>query len=100
MDDIASATPLPVRPAPQMPPATGHDPAATARAFESVFAGQMAKIMMETVPTDGAFSGGHGEEIFRGMLAERMGDAIAQHGGFGLAPAVMGQIIRMQGGKK
>ncbi len=98
MDDIASVPPM--RPAPQLPAATGRDPASTARAFESVFAGQMAKIMMETVPTDGAFSGGHGEEIFRGVLAERMGDAIAQHGGLGIAPAVLGQIIQMQGGKK
>jgi Rod binding domain-containing protein len=98
MDNVAAVPPM--RPAPQLPPATGRDPASTARAFESVFAGQMAKIMMETVPTDGAFSGGHGEEIFRGVLAERMGDAIAQHGGLGIAPAVLGQIIQMQGGKK
>jgi peptidoglycan hydrolase FlgJ len=97
MDDVAS---LPVRPAPQLPRTAGRDPASTARAFESVFAGQMAKIMMETVPTDGAFTGGHGEEIFRGVLAEQMGDAIAKHGGLGIAPAVLDQIIRMQGGKK
>lgn len=99
MDDITPIPP-PVRTAPQLPPVRGGDPAATARAFESVFAGQMTKIMMETVPTDGSFSGGHGEEIFRGVLAERMGDAIAAHGGLGLAPSVLGQIIQMQGGKK
>ena len=99
MDNVASL-PLPVRPAPQLPRTTGRDPASTARAFESVFAGQMTKIMMETVPTDDAFSGGHGEEIFRGVLAEQMGDAIAKHGGLGIAPAVLSQIIQMQGGKK
>jgi flagellar protein FlgJ len=90
--------PLPPRAAPQMPRQVGNR-AATARAFESVFVGQMTSIMMETVPTDGPFSGGHGEEMFRGVLAEQMGDAIARRGGFGLAPAVLDQMIKMQGSK-
>jgi len=98
MSDIASVT-LPVGPAPQLPRTTG-TPAATAQAFESVFIGQMTKIMMETVPTDGPFAGGHGEEMFRGILAEQMGDAIAKRGGIGIAPAVLEQMIKMQGGKK
>lgn len=96
--DITPTAPPPQ--GPQLPRSTGRDPASTARAFESVFAGQMAKIMMETVPTDGPFSGGHGEEIFRGVLAEQLGDGIAKHGGLGIAPAVLDQITRMQGGKK
>lgn len=99
MGDI-SPVPLPDRPPPLLPSGTSRDPAATARQFESVFAGQMANMMMETVPTDGPFSGGHGEEMFRGVLAEQMGDAIARHGGFGIAPAVLAQIIHMQGGQK
>lgn len=75
------------------------DPAArTARDFEAVFVGQMTKIMMETVPSDGAFDGGHGEEMFRGVLGEQLGIAIARRGGIGLAPAVLDQIIRLQGG--
>ena len=90
--------PLPPRTPPQLPRMTG-DRAATARAFESVFLGEMTRIMMETAPSDGPFSGGHGEEMFRGVLAERMGDAIAAHGGIGIAPAVMDQIIKMQGAR-
>ncbi len=99
MNDISS-TPLPIGPAPQLPQSTNRDPAATARAFESVFIGQMAKTMMETAPTDGPFSGGQGEEMFRGILAEQMGNAIAKRGGIGLAPAVLAQMIRMQGAGK
>ncbi len=99
MDDISSV-PLPVRPAPQLPQPSSRDPAATAKAFESVFIGQMTKIMMDTAPTDGPFSGGHGEEMFRGVLAEQMGNAIAKRGGIGLAPAVVAQMLRMQGGKQ
>lgn len=73
--------------------------AKTAQQFEAVFLGQMTKLMMESVPTDGPFSGGHGEEMFRGVLAEKLGDEMAKRGGIGLAPAVMDQIIRLQGGK-
>lgn len=70
----------------------------TAREFEAVFLGQMTKLMMETVEIGDEFSGGHGEEMFRGVLAERLGEAIAKRGGVGLAPAVLEHMIRMQGG--
>lgn len=71
--------------------------AGTAREFEAVFLGQMTQLMMESLET-GEFSGGHGEEMFRGVLAEQLGTAISQRGGIGLAPAVMDQIVRLQGG--
>jgi flagellar protein FlgJ len=64
-----------------------------------VFIGQMTQMMMETAQPDGEFTGGHGEEMFRGVLAEKMGTAIAKRGGVGLAPAVLDQIIKLQGGK-
>ncbi len=70
----------------------------TAREFEAVFIGQMTKLMLESVETGDQFSGGPGEEMFRGVLAEEMGKEIARGGGVGLAPAVLDQIIRMQGG--
>jgi len=70
----------------------------TAEKFEAVFLGQMTQLMMESVEVGDQFSGGHGEEVFRGVLAERLGTAMAGKGGIGLAPAVLAQIIRMQGG--
>ena len=100
MDELPTVQLPPPSGAPQMPRATNTDPKATAREFESVFIGQMTKIMMETVPTDDTFSGGHGEEMFRGVMAEQMGDAIAKRGGIGLAPVVLQQILKMQGGKQ
>lgn len=98
MDELAPA--LSLSRAPQLPRVTNGDPKATAREFEAVFIGQMTKIMMETVPTDGPFTGGHGEEMFRGVMAEQLGDAIAKRGGIGLAPAVLAQILKMQGGRE
>ena len=70
----------------------------TAREFEATFIGQMTQLMLESVPSDGEFSGGHGEEMFRGVLAEKLGAEIAKKGGIGLAPAVLDQIIKLQGG--
>lgn len=90
----------PVNTYPTRPAIVSHDrsPAAVARQFEGVFAGQITKIMMETVEQDEQFSGGHGEEMFRGILAEQIGNSIAAGKGLGIASAVEAQIIRLQGG--
>jgi Rod binding domain-containing protein len=81
--------------APQMRtlPAT---PASAARDFEAVFLGEVMKPMLDTLPADGPFSGGHGEAMFRGIMAEEFGKAMAHRGGVGLAPAVEAQLIRIQ----
>lgn len=72
--------------------------AKSARDFEAVFIGQMTKMMMETAQVQGDFTGGHGEEMFRGVLAEQLGGTIAARGGLGIAPVVMKQLIALQGG--
>lgn len=90
----------PTRPVPSGQTVAHQDrsPAAVARQFEGVFAGQITKIMMETVEQDEQFSGGHGEEMFRGILAEQIGNSIASGKGLGIASAVEAQIMRLQGG--
>ncbi len=70
----------------------------TAQKFEAVLIGQMAKIMLESAGDPGDFGGGHGEAMFRGVLAEHLGTQMARAGGIGLAPAVLDQILRLQGG--
>jgi Rod binding domain-containing protein len=72
----------------------------TAQAFEAVLIGQLTKIMMESSGDGGEFSGGHGETMFRGILAEKLGTETAKRGGLGLAPAVMDEIIKLQNGGK
>jgi flagellar protein FlgJ len=86
------ATPVP-RVAPR-PTAAG-----TAEAFEAVFLGQMAQLMIGSPESDDGFTGGHAEEMFRGVLGEQIGTAMARRGGIGLAPLVMEQIIKMQGSR-
>jgi Rod binding domain-containing protein len=72
----------------------------TAQAFEAVLIGQLNQLMMESVGEGGEFSGGHGEAMFRGVLAEKLGIEAAKRGGLGLAPAVMQEIIKLQNGEK
>lgn len=79
-------------------PRKNADAAKVAREFEGVFAGQIAKILMETAEIGGDFSGGQGEAMFRGILAEEIGKTISLGSGLGIASAVEAQIVRMQGG--
>jgi len=41
-------------------------------------------------------SGGHGEALFRGVLAEQLGNAIARGGGIGIADSVLAEIVKLQ----
>jgi Rod binding domain-containing protein len=70
---------------------------ATAQAFEAVFLGQITQMMLETAQAGGDAPCGRGEEIFRSVPAEKLDVEIARRGGVGLAPALLQQIIRMQG---
>jgi Rod binding domain-containing protein len=72
--------------------------AETAKNFEAVFLGQMTQMMLESVDK-GEFNGGAGEDMFRGVLAEKLGTEIANRGGVGLAPVVLDQILKLQQGK-
>lgn len=113
-DSIASLSPtLPLPPLPRPParaPSLSGGPlsdqnrkaeaAKLARDFEGVFAGQVVKIMMESAEVKNGFTGGAGETMFRGILAEQIGNQISHMRGLGIAPAVEAQIIRMQEGSK
>ena len=68
----------------------------TAQDFESFFLSQMFSSMFQGVKTDGPFGGGHGEDMFRGMLMQEYGKSVAQKGGIGIADAVYKQILLMQ----
>ena len=70
---------------------------AAGRKFESMFISQMLKPMFDTLPTDGWFGGGQGEEMFRGMLVDNYGQQMAAHGnGIGLAASVTKALLKAQ----
>lgn len=68
----------------------------TAEEFEAVFLAQMLEYMVAGLDTSGPFGGGHGEEVFRSLLTQEYGRAIAKAGGVGLADAVQREILRLQ----
>jgi Rod binding domain-containing protein len=99
MDPTSPITPATAAPrVPKVENRSAKSSAKTAHDFEAVFLGQMAQMMMNTVQQDEQFSGGHGEEMFRGVLAEKLGSVMANRGGLGIAPLVMQQILKLQGG--
>lgn len=68
-----------------------------AREFEALFAAQILKPMFEGLSTDGPFSGGHAEKMWRGVMLEKLGDRIAEAGGLGLADAVRAALTDAAG---
>ncbi|NYT42107.1 rod-binding protein [Sphingomonas sp. R-74633] len=99
MRDVTSPTGPQVQ-APAVNPKMDAKNKATAKNFEAVFLGQMTSMMMSTVDQGENFNGGNGEDMFRGILAEKLGNSIADRGGIGLAPMVLDQIIKLQQGNK
>ncbi|MBB6124319.1 rod-binding protein [Sphingobium subterraneum] len=94
----------PVGHAPALPP-TDAKARTAAREFEAVFLGEMTRLMMESVQSDNQFGGGHGEDMFRGVLADTMGRSMAESRtasgtGIGIADQVLAEIIRLQKGSQ
>lgn len=67
--------------------------------FEAVFIGQMLRPMFAGLKTDGPFSGGPGEDMWRSLQVDEYGKAIAKSGGIGIADAVMRQMLKAQEAK-
>lgn len=84
--------------APVQPRAGGKKLDSASKDFESVFISQMLETVFETVPTDGPMNGGLGENIFRSMMIQNIGQQMAQQGGIGLAPNVRTELLKLQEG--
>ena len=68
--------------------------------FEAVFATEMVSHMFEGVGANNPFGGGHGEEVFRSLMIDQYGKAIAQQGTLGIADQVAAEMIKMQEAKR
>ncbi len=73
---------------------------AAAQDFEAMFATTLLKPMFDTVPVNGAFGGGNGEEIMRSFLLQEYGKIIAKSGLLNIAPQVKTELIRAQEGTR
>ena len=64
--------------------------------FEAVFASEMLSHMFEGVGADPMFGGGNGEEMFKSVLIDQYGKALAQTGKLGIADKVAAELIKAQ----
>jgi Rod binding domain-containing protein len=67
-----------------------------AEEFEGFFLAMVFENMFAGIETDGLFGGGHGEKVFRSMMLQEYGKAVAQRNSIGLADVVQKEIIRLQ----
>lgn len=63
-----------------------------AKEFEAFFLNYLLKTMRESVPKDGLFGGGTGEEIYTSMLDETLSKEMAKKGGIGIAELMLKQL--------
>jgi flagellar protein FlgJ len=97
-----AATALQMRPITAPQAAKGASDAAMRKAatdFEAMFLSEMMRPMFEGLKTDGTFGGGHGEEVFRSVMLEHYGKAMARAGGIGLAGPIYRTMLQMQEAK-
>jgi peptidoglycan hydrolase FlgJ len=67
-----------------------------AQDFEAMFMSSMLESMTAGMKTDKLFGGGQGEQMFRSMLNQEYGKAIARQGMLGIAPAIEREMLRLQ----
>ena len=72
-----------------------------AQDFEANFLSEMMKPMFSEVnKPDPLFGGGHGEQVFNGMMVQQYGKLMAARGGIGIADAVKAEMIKIQEAKE
>lgn len=67
-----------------------------AQDFEAMFMSSMLESMTAGMKADKLFGGGQGEQMFRSMLNQEYGKAIARQGVLGIAPAIEREMLRLQ----
>ena len=64
--------------------------------FEATYLSIMLSNMFTDLDSDGPFSGGPGEKMFRSQLYEELGRILARSGGIGVADSVYREMMRQQ----
>lgn len=64
--------------------------------FEALFISEMLAPVFEGLNTEGLFGGGSAEKIYKSLMVQEYGKAIARAGGVGIADTVQREILRMQ----
>lgn len=67
-----------------------------AEEFESVFLKTFVEQMFAGIKTDGPFTGGSAEGIYRSMMSDQYAKTLAKSGGIGLADHMYAEILKTQ----
>jgi peptidoglycan hydrolase FlgJ len=67
-----------------------------AQDFEAMFMSSMLESMTAGVKTDKTFGGGSGEQMYRSMLNQEYGKAIAATGSIGIADSIEREMLKIQ----
>jgi len=81
---------------PKLQPGANNATRETAEDFEAFFLSQIFAQMFQGLDVDPVFGGGPGESMFRSLMNEEYGKALAKNGGVGIADSVMRELIAMQ----
>ena len=68
----------------------------TARDYEAGFVSAMLESMFAGIKTDKTFGGGEAEDMYRSLMNQEYGKAIAARGTLGIADSIKSAMIRMQ----
>lgn len=91
---VAAPLTMPLAAAPQNPAARK-----AAEEFEAVFVNELLSHMDQGPSTEGPFTGGQSESIYRSLFDDAVAKDLAKHGGIGIADNVYREILRMQEAK-
>ncbi|MDH5749633.1 MAG: rod-binding protein [Rhodospirillales bacterium] len=80
-------------------PNTQQDAHRVAQDFEAFFLSQVLQPMFSNLGAEEPFGGGAAEDMWRSLMVDEYGKAMAKAGGVGIADSVMRQIIIMQEGQ-
>lgn len=67
-----------------------------AREFEAFFLARALEPMFEGIQAEAPFGGGMAEDLWRSLLVDEYGKAMAKAGGIGLADAMVRSLIELQ----
>lgn len=64
--------------------------------FEGMFLSTLLETMFSGLETEGPFGGGHSEKVYRSLMVQEYGKAIAQAGGIGIADSLEKELLSLQ----
>ena len=68
----------------------------TAKEYEAGFVSAMLESMFAGIKTNKLFGGGSGEDMYRSLLNQEYGKAIAERGSLGIADAIKREMLHLQ----